>query len=60
MEIDQTPGLPRDDNGALEGFDGAVGADSTLYAVWAAGNLYSVHHFARRRQNIREGKKRHS
>jgi hypothetical protein len=38
MEIDQTPGLPRDDNGALEGFDGAVGADSTLYAVWAAGN----------------------
>lgn len=38
MEIDQTPGLPRDDNGALEGFDGAVGADSTLYAVWSAGN----------------------
>ncbi|MHB1840209.1 MAG: sialidase family protein [Acidobacteriaceae bacterium] len=38
MEIDQTPGLPRDDNGAVEGFDGAVGADSTLYAVWSAGN----------------------
>jgi hypothetical protein len=38
MEIDQKPGLPRDDNGALEGFDGAVGADSTVYAVWAAGN----------------------
>lgn len=38
MEIDQTPGLPRDDNGALEGFDGAVGADSTLYAVWSAGD----------------------
>ena len=38
VEIDQAPGLPRDDNGALEGFDGAVGADSTLYAVWAAGN----------------------
>lgn len=37
-EIDQKPGLPRDDNGALEGFDGAVGADSTVYAVWAAGN----------------------
>jgi hypothetical protein len=36
--IDQEPGLPRDDNGAVEGFDGAVGADSTLYAVWAAGN----------------------
>ncbi len=38
MEIDRTPGLPRDDNGALEGFDGAVGADSTLYAVWSAGD----------------------
>ena len=38
MEIDQKPGLPRDDNGALEGFDGAVGADSTVYAVWSAGN----------------------
>lgn len=34
-EIDQHPGLPRDDNGALEGFDGTVGADSTLYAVWS-------------------------
>ncbi|MGO8718755.1 MAG: sialidase family protein [Acidobacteriaceae bacterium] len=38
MEIDQHPGLPRDDNGALEGFDGAVGADSTLYAVWSEGD----------------------
>lgn len=37
-EIDRHPGLPRDDNGALEGFDGAVGADSTLYAVWSFGN----------------------
>ncbi len=38
IEIDQHPGLPRDDNGALEGFDGAVGEDSTLYAVWSYGN----------------------
>lgn len=38
MEIDRKPGSPRDDNGALEGFDGTVGADSTVYAVWAAGN----------------------
>lgn len=38
VEIDQQPGLPRDDNGAVEGFDGAVGADSTLYAVWSYGN----------------------
>jgi hypothetical protein len=38
IEIDQHPGLPRDDNGALEGFDGAVGADSMLYAVWSEGD----------------------
>ncbi len=35
FEIAQVRGLPRDDNGALEGFDGAVGPDGTLYAVWA-------------------------
>lgn len=35
IEIAQLRGLPRDDNGALEGFDGAVGPDGTLYAVWA-------------------------
>jgi hypothetical protein len=37
LEIDDGPGLPRDDNGALEGFAGAVGPDSTLYAVWSDG-----------------------
>ncbi len=31
-------GLPRDDNGAVEGFTGAVAADGTLYAAWADGN----------------------
>jgi hypothetical protein len=36
IEISQTRGLPRDDNGALEGFDGAVGPKGTLYAVWSA------------------------
>lgn len=36
-EIDRHPGLPRDDNGALEGFDGAVGPDSALYVVWTEG-----------------------
>lgn len=36
IEIDRHPGLPRDDNGALEGFAGAVGPDGTLYVVWAA------------------------
>ena len=35
VEIDAHPGLPRDDNGAAEGFDGAVGADGTLYAIWS-------------------------
>ncbi len=36
-EISTVPGLPRDDTGALEGFTGAVGSDSTLYVVWADG-----------------------
>jgi len=35
VEIDAHPGLPRDDNGAAEGFDGAVGPDGTLYAIWS-------------------------
>jgi photosystem II stability/assembly factor-like uncharacterized protein len=35
VEIDDHPGLPRDDNGAAEGFDGAVGPDGTLYAIWS-------------------------
>jgi hypothetical protein len=35
IEIAKDRGLPRDDNGALEGFDGAVGPDGTLYGVWS-------------------------
>ncbi|HEV2351576.1 MAG TPA: hypothetical protein VG028_17230 [Terriglobia bacterium] len=35
LEIDHQRGLPRDDNGAAEGFSGVVGPDGTLYAVWA-------------------------
>ncbi len=38
VEIDGHPGLPRDDNGANEGFDAVVGPDGTLYATWNAGN----------------------
>jgi hypothetical protein len=38
IEIDDIRGLPRDDNGALEGFAGVVGPDSALYAVWGDGN----------------------
>jgi hypothetical protein len=30
--------LPRDDNGAAEGFDGVVGPDSKLYAIWSQDN----------------------
>jgi hypothetical protein len=35
VEIDSHPGLPRDDNGAAEGFAGAVAPDGTLYAIWS-------------------------
>ena len=38
VEIDSVRGLPRDDNGAIEGFAGAVAPDGTLYAVWTDGN----------------------
>jgi len=38
VEIDSVRGLPRDDNGAIEGFAGAAAPDSTLYAVWTDGN----------------------
>ena len=35
IEIDAHPGLPRDDNGAAEGFDGVVAPDGILYAIWS-------------------------
>ena len=38
IEIDLHPGLPRDDNGAAEGFDGTVTSDGTLYAIWSQDN----------------------
>ena len=38
VEIDRHPGLPRDDNGAAEGFAGAVGPDGRVYAVWSQGD----------------------
>jgi hypothetical protein len=34
IEISTREGLPRDDNGAVEGFTGAVAADGTLYVAW--------------------------
>jgi len=38
IEIDTHRGLPRDDNGAVEGFDGVVAPDGTLYVVWNDGD----------------------
>jgi len=38
IEIDDHSGLPRDDNGAAEGFDAAVGPDGELYAIWSQDN----------------------
>ena len=35
IEIDSHPGLPRDDNGAAEGFAGVVAPDGTLFVVWS-------------------------
>ena len=37
ITISRKPGLPRDDTGALEGFDAAVAPDGTIYAVWSDG-----------------------
>ncbi len=34
IKLNSVPGLPRDDNGALEGFHGVVGPDGTLYVIW--------------------------
>jgi hypothetical protein len=36
IKLSSVPGLPRDDNGALEGFHGVVGPDGTLYTIWDA------------------------
>ncbi len=38
IEISTHHGLPRDDNGAVEGFTGAVAADGTVHVVWADGD----------------------
>lgn len=46
IEIDAHPGLPRDDNGAAEGFDGVVGPDGKLYAIWSQEDqiMFTVSH----------------
>ncbi len=42
IDISTHHGLPRDDNGAVEGFQAAVGADGTVYAVWADGDSLAL------------------
>jgi len=46
IEISTKEGLPRDDNGAVEGFTGAVGSDGTLYVVWCdiSGIVFAASH----------------
>jgi hypothetical protein len=34
IKLSSVSGLPRDDNGALEGFHGVVGPDGALYTIW--------------------------
>ena len=34
IRLNSVSGLPRDDNGALEGFHGVVGPDGALYTIW--------------------------
>jgi len=36
IKLNSVSGLPRDDNGALEGFHGIVGPDGALYTIWDA------------------------
>ncbi len=38
FEISSHEGLPRDDNGAVEGFDAAAAPNGLVYAVWADGD----------------------
>jgi hypothetical protein len=46
IKLNSVPGLPRDDNGALEGFHGVVGPDGTLYTIWDSrdGIMMAVSH----------------
>jgi len=34
LKLNSVSGLPRDDNGALEGFHGVVGPDGAFYTIW--------------------------
>lgn len=41
-EISTHEGIPRDDNGAVEGFDAVAGPDGTLYTIWADGGSLAM------------------
>ncbi|MGZ4868669.1 MAG: sialidase family protein [Candidatus Angelobacter sp.] len=46
IKLSSVSGLPRDDNGALEGFHGVVAPDGALYTIWDArgGIMMAVSH----------------
>lgn len=48
IKLNRVSGLPRDDNGALEGFHGAVAPDGSLYTIWDSrdGIMMAVSHDA--------------
>jgi hypothetical protein len=61
-KLNTISGLPRDDNGALEGFHGVVGPDGALYTIWddRDGIMMAVSHdggltFSRDRRIIAAG-----
>jgi len=62
IKLSSVSGLPRDDNGALEGFHGVVGPDGTLYTIWddRDGIMMAVSHdggvtFSKERRIINAG-----
>lgn len=40
FEISSHEGIPRDDNGAVEGFDAVAGPDGAVYTIWADDNSF--------------------
>ena len=62
IKISSVSGLPRDDNGALEGFHAVTAPDGTLYTIWAdrEGIMMAVSHdggvtFTKERRIVRTG-----
>src|SRR5215468_9823291 len=62
IKLSSVPGLPRDDNGALEGFDGVVAPDGTIYTIWddRDGIMMAVSHdggasFSKERRILKTG-----